>query len=268
MPKKKEQEERPSWELGNIGTTMFTSLMIILLAFFIMLSSQSVIDEKRQREALGSLIGSFGIIPGGLSALGGEDKNLSPPTTPLDQIKSDIANMQDVIAHASLDDHANVLKTAASRVLRLQSVLLFPDDGVAIPPEMEPTVLELAGIMRGHDYKITIEAHTDDTPPKNPALINNWYVSGLRAANLMRLLAEKGGITPGRMAAFGFAGTRPVAVNNSPQNRARNRRVDLVLAPFDPSAIYKYEDENWKPSNVIFQGFSFKPLEGLLELLK
>jgi len=64
---RKEEAPRPEWEKTNSGLMLFTALNTILLAFFIMLASMAVIDEKRQIEAFGSLVGTFGILPGGLS---------------------------------------------------------------------------------------------------------------------------------------------------------------------------------------------------------
>ena len=62
---------------------LIVSLFIILLAFFIVLNSIGVVDERRKLEALGSLIGSFGILPGGLSPMKSGGGNIALPQSPI-----------------------------------------------------------------------------------------------------------------------------------------------------------------------------------------
>ena len=88
---KKKEEEAPEWVTSNIGLMLFTSLMIILLAFFIMLSSMAVVDERRQIVAMGSILGAFGILPGGLSPAQSTTTHVAPPTKPLEPIHTSLA---------------------------------------------------------------------------------------------------------------------------------------------------------------------------------
>jgi len=257
---RKKQEERPSWEMGNIGLTMFTTLMILLLAFFIVLSANSAIDEKRELRAIGSLIGSFGILPKGLNPNKDDKKHFAPSSAPLEEIKSDVEQMKEVLNYELNQEKINILKGQNFRVISLNETALFSRNGVQILPEMKPALMELADIMRNGDYSIIIEGHTDDQPPANEALINNWYVSSLRAADILRFFISAGRIAPSRLSAYGYASFRPAVVNNSPENRARNRRVDLILETTPQRAIYRYREKYRKPEAIIFKGFIFKLL--------
>jgi len=66
---------------ADIGMVMTVSLFLILLTFFILLNSIAVIDEHRSRVAIGSLIGAFGGLPGGLSPLK-TGNDIIPPSAP------------------------------------------------------------------------------------------------------------------------------------------------------------------------------------------
>jgi len=257
---RKQEEQRPVWELSNISLTLLTSLMIILLAFFIMLTANSAIDEKRELKALGSLVGSFGILPKGLSPEETDDQNLSPPSEPLDEIKSDIEQMKDVLNYEINQDKMNILKSSTSRIISLREIVLFPRGGVEILPEMEPALSDLADIIRGSDYSVIIEGHTDDQPPANEALVNNWYVSAMRAANILKFFIRKGNIDPSRLSAYGYGGFRPAVANNSPRNRDRNRRIDIILETGSKRTINRYQEKHWNPKSIIFKGFIFKLL--------
>jgi hypothetical protein len=79
MDKKKKKIDG---EGADIGMVMTVSLFLILLTFFILLNSIAVIDEHRSRMAIGSLIGAFGGLPGGLSPLE-TGKSIMPPSAPM-----------------------------------------------------------------------------------------------------------------------------------------------------------------------------------------
>jgi len=254
---KKEEPQEPEWVITNIGLMMYTSLMILLLAFFIMLNALSVRDERREKQALGSLVGTFGILPGGLSPMESESRRISPPSSPLELIKSDTEQMKKVLAFDIVEDKVRVLKGRTRRIIRFQASTFFAPDGVEVFEEAKPKLIELADIMRGGTYLISIEGYTDDQPPKNEALINNWYVSATWAANILRVFLNEGRIDPKRLSAYGYASYSPVAPNNSPENRARNRRIDIVLDVREPIGVEDYEKKSWRPKKFLFRGFSF-----------
>ncbi|MBW2623611.1 MAG: OmpA family protein, partial [Deltaproteobacteria bacterium] len=110
------------------------------------------------------------------------------------------------------------------------------------------------------DYPISIHGHTDDQPPRNAALINNWYVSATRAAKILQFFIEEGGIDPNRLSGYGYAGYSPLESNTTPQKRARNRRIDLVLDATHKMAVEGYQRKTWKPKPLDFKGFKFKLL--------
>ncbi len=255
---RKEKKEQPAYVKSNIGLMLYTSLMIILLAFFIMLSSLAVVDERREQKVLGSLVGNFGILPGGLSAMQSEGKSISPPSSPMDEIKSDIEQMKDILATRNIEEEINVLRGRTRRIMSFSEAVLFPPDGVEILPEMRPVLRKLSEILNGSDYPIIIEGHTDDQPPRNAALINNWYVSSTRAANILRFFVEEGGLDPNRLSAFGYASYSPIAANTTQEKRARNRRIDIVLDATHKMAVEGYQRRTWKSKPLNFRGFKFK----------
>ena len=80
------------------------------------------------------------------------------------------------------------------------------------------------------DWIIRVDGHTDDTPLSGSGRYrDNWELSQARALAVVRYLTDDLGFPAGRLAATGFADTRPVAANDSAENRARNRRIELKL---------------------------------------
>ena len=95
------------------------------------------------------------------------------------------------------------------------------------------TLDEVADVLRGlTDYQIRVGGHTDNTPLKasNPRWPSNWELSSARAAAVVRYL-EKQDIAPERLFVVGHAFHRPIASHDTPEGRARNRRIDITLIP-------------------------------------
>jgi chemotaxis protein MotB len=80
---------------------------------------------------------------------------------------------------------------------------------------------------------VEVQGHTDDLPIRGrlaERFPSNWELGGARAARVVRLLGEHG-VAPTRMRAVSFADTQPIASNETPEGRARNRRIEIRLLP-------------------------------------
>jgi chemotaxis protein MotB len=73
-----------------------------------------------------------------------------------------------------------------------------------------------------------VEGFTDNTPIGNPAFASNWELSAVRATTVVRLFAASG-VAEERLAAVGRGANRPIASNDDPIGRARNRRVAVTI---------------------------------------
>ena len=113
--------------------------------------------------------------------------------------------------------------------IELKAKLLFAL-GSAEPSFAAETVFdELAGILKPYDNAIEIEGFTDNTPISTPVYPSNWELSSARAASIVQILAH-GGVAPRRLAAIGYAQFKPVASNDTPAGREKNRRVVVKVA--------------------------------------
>jgi chemotaxis protein MotB len=76
-----------------------------------------------------------------------------------------------------------------------------------------------------------VEGHTDNIPFKRGLLVDNWDLSVKRATSVVRILQDKYGLEPRKMAAAGRAEYIPVADNSTAEGRAANRRTRIVILP-------------------------------------
>jgi chemotaxis protein MotB len=77
---------------------------------------------------------------------------------------------------------------------------------------------------------IEVEGHTDNLPITTSRYPSNWELSSARASSVVRLLIERG-VASVRLVAVGYADTRNISPNTTPEGRAQNRRVTLLILP-------------------------------------
>jgi type VI secretion system protein ImpK len=77
--------------------------------------------------------------------------------------------------------------------------------------------------------QVKVTGHTDDQPIRSVRFPSNWHLSKERALSVMRILTEKGTLQS-RLSAEGRADAEPIALNDTPADRARNRRVEITLS--------------------------------------
>ncbi|MBI9076795.1 MAG: OmpA family protein [Desulfatibacillum sp.] len=281
MPKEKPPEPKDrSAENGN--RTMNVSLFIILLAFFIVLNSIAVVDENAKREALGSLIGSFGILPGGLSPMDaeGKGKSLKPPIHPLmDATEESLPDFVGLSGESSA--MVDIRSTSNGSLISIRDQLLFSEGSYSIKPSVREFLTRLAEIVNGDSFPVVITGHTDDRPAEEKGVTSNWDLSARRAMAIYRFFYEQyleqmaarerennQGRTPAllptqyfkRMDAYGCGSYQPIASNDTPQTRKLNNRVEILL---DKRANYKLQRiyKNQSSGLFVFKKFVFSVLD-------
>ncbi len=121
--------------------------------------------------------------------------------------------------------------------LNVSDKVLFDSGKIEIKKEGLEVLKKVAEVLKSAtDREIRIEGHTDNIKisgklaDKYPT---NWELSANRATNVARFLVETGGLDPTNLYAAGFGEFRPTAPNDTPENRAKNRRIEITLLPKD-----------------------------------
>lgn len=115
----------------------------------------------------------------------------------------------------------------------LSEQLLFKSGSTKVDPKGQEALKTLATVLQEQrDVNVVVEGHTDNVPITRgtAGLTDNWDLSALRATEIARLLTS-GGVAPARVTASGRGQYVPVATNDSPQNKALNRRTEIILTP-------------------------------------
>ncbi len=107
--------------------------------------------------------------------------------------------------------------------------MMFDLGRADLKPQSMRFLREFADKMVTTKYKIIVEGHTDSFPVHSASFPTNWELSAVRATRVARFLIEDGGLEPERFAVVGYSMYKPVVPNTSLQNKAKNRRVEIVI---------------------------------------
>ncbi|ABI56747.1 flagellar motor protein MotB [Alkalilimnicola ehrlichii MLHE-1] len=230
----------PAW------ITTFADLMALLVVFFVMLFAFSSLDAEKYRLAAQSIRAAFGPqltegdpspSPSPIDFDGGSPVDpslledlLDAVPDPIDQIT---AELQEQLEGELGEGLLEVERLDENVLIRFPEKAAFPSGSADVNASFLPILHTVAGVLAGQGGTIRVSGHTDDVPIDTERFRSNWELSTARATEVVHLLLEAAPIEPGRFIAQGHADTRPLRPNTSPENRARNRRVDVLITGLD-----------------------------------
>jgi len=104
------------------------------------------------------------------------------------------------------------------------------ESGLAnVRTEFLPVLEKISYLLDNNSGTVTVSGHTDDVPISNSRFRSNWELSTSRAVSVAHELLRTATIDANRVAVTGHADTRPRASNETPESRAKNRRVDISI---------------------------------------
>lgn len=224
----------PGW------TATFADLMSLLLTFFVLLYSMSTVDAEKFRNITYSLQRTL-IGFGGDSILDGEfseelmsvDENGDVTDNLGELIPVDILNMYGKVS-SYLDENdleANVSVRMCNQgvFVDIEEAILFDPGSAILKGGGVDLLRRLEGLINDFDNDVVIEGHTDNVRQRSSQYPSNWELSTARAVAVVRYLSEVEMIDPSRLSARGYGEYSPIAPNDTAENRAANRRVNMFI---------------------------------------
>jgi len=211
---------------------MFVTLSLILLAFFILLNSMSSISEEKTRLALGSLLGSFGFLPGS-SSVDQDDRavassrNIAPNVGAMHIFKQTKKQIQKLMSGMPEFKQKQISVTFDSTTgdvtVIIEDEFLFAPGTAVISPRLFPLLGDLGRLAMKAGSSVEVTGHTDSRGKTR----DNWELSLTRGAVVARHIEDAANIPKGRICAAGSAHFRPGANTNG--KKFVNRRVEILV---------------------------------------
>ncbi len=154
-----------------------------------------------------------------------------PPTTGRESFREMFALGQGDLETEELEKIAaiDVVPDKTMRII-LTSDLLFALGQSTLSETARKSLLRVAAVIRYTPYMINIVGHTDNVPMRSQRFESNWELSVARASTVARFLIDEMGMNPNQFVVSGYSSYRPIQPNTTAENRARNRRVEIIVS--------------------------------------
>ncbi len=222
----------------DVGIVMTVSLFLILLTFFILLNSIAVIDEHRTRVAIGSLIGAFGGLPGGLSPMQ-SGKSVLPPSAPMIEEKLTLEQLMSYVQRdvSGLAGEIKIESDGDEKKIIINESALYDEKERKLNPAILPVLDKISRIINHGRFPVEIAGYTDNVVHPKNGYRSNWELSMTMALKVLKYFVSNCGVIPGRLTAYGSGSNHPIASNDTKRSRAKNRRVEIYLKYNPPTYI-------------------------------
>ncbi|WP_425449183.1 flagellar motor protein MotB [Dethiothermospora halolimnae] len=236
--RKKKKEEKKSTD-GWMAT--YGDMVTLLLCFFVLLFSFSEIDAQKFQAVMKAFQGSLGVFTGGRTINSAPDIDMEEipenlETSELEEVedfKRLKALIEEYAEEQGLQDRIIAKIEERGLIIRALDNVFFDPGKTQIKPEAKKMLLYIGDILKKEELKskhIKVEGHTDSNPTVNTALYpTNWELSVMRATKVVRFLIDNKNIDSKRISASGYSYYRPVAPNDTSENKAKNRRADIII---------------------------------------
>jgi len=201
----------------------YGDMMTLLLTFFVLIVSFSSMQDVKFKQAAMGLRAAFGILSLPESVL--------VPRLDAEQevdLLEDVEELERSLLAEGQENDVTVEVSAEGITFRIAAPVLFSSAAARLQQDDSGVLDKLAGLIRKYPYEVKVEGHTDSLPIRTVEYPSNWYLSAARAVAVAGRLQELG-VEPGRLGATGFGEYRPLAGNDTPEGRARNRRVEIFI---------------------------------------
>ncbi len=240
MAKKKPAEEHENLERWLVSYADFMTLLFATFVVLYALAQSDVNSFKGIEEALRKAFSqsifndNTNIMEGQDSILEGNQGAMNPlmleymstkyEQSSYEDIKDEIEKLKEDGVSAEIDDRGLVIRLN-------EHAIQFAPGGAELTQKSYETLNKVAKIIKDKFsiHYIQVEGHTDSDPISNPKYPSNWELSSARASRVVRYLINSQGFNPKLFIATGLADTIPIVSNTTIQNKAKNRRVEIII---------------------------------------
>ncbi|MBX9964261.1 MAG: flagellar motor protein MotD [Burkholderiales bacterium] len=242
MARRRREEEHENHERWLVSYADFITL---LFAFFVVMYAISQVNEGKYRVLSDALLQAFKPADRPPARLQPEPRRDSQPAVvplpiklPADanrrrveaKMKGIADDIRKVLEPLVKEGQVRVTESPRGIAVEINASVLFASGQAELNEDSIRSLVAVAQVLAGPGNAIEVEGHTDNSPIGTTLFPSNWELSAARASRVVRLFTQAG-VAPERMSAVGYGEYRNVDTNDTPEGRARNRRVTVMILP-------------------------------------
>ncbi len=231
---KKQPAGAPAW------MCTFADMMSLLLCFFVLILSFATLDEPSFRKVTGSIKDALGVRKKSqVSDMPQGTKMVAPQ---FDTIPFHVREEIEALFQQQIESGLVTVEQDSAGVitLRIKDSLAFDFGSAELKEGFKPFLDKLGRLALQSDSTVEVGGHTDNVRVRPGApFSSNWGLSANRAVKVMEYMVSGNEIPAHRLAVAAFADGRPVAVNDTAEGRAANRRVEFKITPGESGKVFE-----------------------------
>ena len=228
----------------------YADFITLLFAFFVVMYAISVVNEGKYKVFAMSLDAAFAgkdtvvvMVPGPA-----QPAMVTPMPSPMSRkrenalkrereaMKKLARELSETLAPLVKEGKVRVTQTSLGISVEINASVLFDPGEAKLARESDRALRALGALLKTDTHAVQVEGHTDDTRIATSVFPSNWELSSVRASSVVRLFIETG-VDASRLTALGRASNMPVASNSTPEGKARNRRVAVIILAALPDPV-------------------------------
>ncbi len=236
MARKKKSGQGPA---GATWLDTYCDTVTLLMTFFVLLYSMSSLDSEKIKQLSNafnqvmagksaSSILEYNLYDGEVPLVGGESK-YEAQTTDQSTSQQTYDEVNEYVQDNQLNDVLSIVQDERGIILQMKDSILFETGEANLKPESKAILDKVSDLIATMPNNIIIEGHTDNVPIKTSQFDSNWELSGTRAIKVLRYFTETKNLSPDRFSASGYGEQKPVTGNSTEEERALNRRVNILI---------------------------------------
>ena len=146
-----------------------------------------------------------------------------------EEAQQQVEELQAALGEQIEAGQVTVEREGSKVIIRIQEKGSFNSGSASLDPEFFEVMDKITAVLQSHSGKIVVAGHTDNIPIRTGRFRSNWELSSARAVTVLHAMLRNPQIEEERVLVEGHADTQPVVPNDTRENRAKNRRVELIV---------------------------------------
>jgi chemotaxis protein MotB len=209
----------------------FNDLITLMMVFFVLVFAMSKGDMAKIKQFRSAIIHGFGALEKKSVERNGLIEDTRPQMKSGDKLQKQSVPeaIRDMIEKIDALPEVETENSDKGLVIRIAGNIFFDSGSSMINPSGFSLLKKIGSLISQLPNRVRIEGYTDNVPIATEAFPSNWELSAARAVSIVKFLSDRMNVYPRRLSAVGYGESRPIKANDTPENRALNRRVEIVL---------------------------------------